>query len=86
MKKLVVPLLMIAGIYMTSAALKIGMATAFAQQEPQQEATPVQEPESKSEEKIEPMPEQKKDSIPEQKTERVPEKNQEPTPEKPTAE
>jgi hypothetical protein len=85
MKRLVVALSLVLGFYMMSPILKLGMSTAIAQQEPQPEGTPVQEPE-KSEEKSEPMPEQKTDSIPEQKAESMPEQNPEPKPEKPDAE
>jgi hypothetical protein len=86
MKKLVVALFLVLGFYMMSPNLKLGVSTAFAQQEPQAEGTPVPEPEMKSEEKSEPMPEQKTYSMPEQKAESTPEQKPEPKPEKPDAE
>lgn len=75
MKKLAVALFLVLGFYMMSPILKLGIA--LAQQEPQPETMPVEEPEQ-SEQQIEPTPEQQTDSMPEQ--------NPEPTPEKPDAE
>jgi hypothetical protein len=84
--KRLAPLFIVLGFFIFNPILKIGIATAFAQQEQQQEAPPANEPESKPEEKSEPVPEEKKDSISEEKTELAPEEKQESTPEKPAAE
>jgi hypothetical protein len=97
MKRLVVALFLILGFYIMSPILKLGVSTASAQQEPQPEGTPVQEPEKSEsmpeqktdsipETNAESMPEQKTDSIPETKAESMPEQNPEPKPEKPDAE